>query len=185
MWKLWGAIGRARWRHTERVIERDDRSAVELYLLRHADAGDPAAWRGDDSARPLSDVGRRQASSLGRFLQRRAFHPDLVLSSPKMRSRQTAELVLGGSAAPLRVDDRLAAPLDLAVLDQVLAGVEASARKVLLVGHDPDFSRLAAELSGAGDIRLKKGSLVRIDVELPLQAGSGRLRWLLPSDLVG
>ena len=51
--------------HRHRPESKPD---VEIYLLRHADAGDPTAFRGDDAQRPLSDKGRRQASSMGRFL---------------------------------------------------------------------------------------------------------------------
>ncbi|MDP8905623.1 MAG: histidine phosphatase family protein [Chloroflexota bacterium] len=156
---------------------------VELYLLRHADAGDPAAWRGDDRARPLSDKGRRQASSLGRFLGRRGFVPDAVLSSPRMRARQTAQMIADALKVEIDLDDRLAGPLDLEVLSGVLSDVDR--RRVMLVGHDPDFSQLAAQLTGAAELSLSKGGLARIDAALPLRAGAGVLRWLLPADLVG
>jgi phosphohistidine phosphatase len=156
---------------------------VELYLLRHADAGDPETFRGDDAQRPLSDKGRRQASSMGRFLSRRGFHPDVIVSSPKMRARQTAQLVAAALDTPVSLDDRLASVPDISCMSEVVA--DAACRRVLLVGHDPEFSDIAAELSGAGNVPLKKGSLVRLDVSLPLAAGQGVLRWLLPPDLVG
>lgn len=161
----------------------DAKPDVELYLLRHADAGDPLTFRGDDAQRPLSDKGRRQASSIGRFLSRRGFHPDVIVSTPKMRARQTAELVAAALATPVTLDDRLGSGPDLDRLGDVVA--EAGVRRVLLVGHDPEFSDIAAELSGAGHVPIKKGGLVRLDVSLPLQAGQGTLRWLLPPDLVG
>lgn len=163
--------------------EDNARAEVELYLLRHADAGDPTIFRGDDAQRPLSDKGRRQASSIGRFLSRRGFRPDVIVSSPKMRARQTAQLVAAALDTPVSLDDRLVGSSDLEVLSEVVAG--AAVRRVLLVGHDPEFSEIAAELSGAQRLPLKKASLVRLDVSLPLQAGQGILRWLLPPDLVG
>jgi phosphohistidine phosphatase SixA len=52
----------------------------------------------------------------------------------------------------------------------------------MLVGHDPDFSELAAVLSGVGYLPLKKGAVARIDVAVPLEPGGGTLRWLLPPD---
>lgn len=165
------------------MIDREDAPRCELYLLRHADAGNPAEWRGDDSSRPLSDKGRRQASALGRFLGRRGFVPDAVLSSPRMRARQTAEFVAVTTKMKVELDDRLAAPLDLATLEALLS--EVGGRRIMLVGHDPDLSELAADLIGSPTVQLGKGTLARIDVSLPLQPGLGRLRWLLPSDLVG
>ena len=157
---------------------------IEIYLLRHADAGDPTVFRGDDAQRPLSDKGRRQASSMGRFLNRRGFHPDVIVSSPKMRSRQTAELVAAALDTPVGLDERLGGPLDLDQLGDLVAALGGK-RKVLLVGHDPEFSDLASELIGAPGLQLKKGALARIDAPVPFAPGCGALRWLIPPDLVG
>ena len=66
---------------------------TELYLLRHADAGDPEAWKGDDADRPLSGKGEKQSERLGRFLAGTAFRADVVLTSPKVRALRTAEIV--------------------------------------------------------------------------------------------
>lgn len=164
--------------------EPEQKPDVEIYLLRHADAGDPTTFRGDDAQRPLSDKGRRQASSMGRFLNRRGFHPDVIVSSPKMRARQTAELVAAALDTPVALDERLGGPLDLDALGEVVAAA-AGKRRVLLVGHDPEFSELAAELIGASGLQLKKGTLARIDTPIPLAPNGGVLRWLIPSDLVG
>ena len=60
---------------------------IELYFLRHAHAGDPEAWTGDDAARPLSDKGEKQAERLGAFLAGVGFKPDAIISSPKLRAR--------------------------------------------------------------------------------------------------
>ena len=70
-----------------------DRGSRHLHLLRHADAGDPEAWRGDDAARPLSPKGEAQAERLGAFLAGAGFRTDAVISSPKVRARRTAEIV--------------------------------------------------------------------------------------------
>jgi phosphohistidine phosphatase len=166
------------------VDEPEQKPDVEIYLLRHADAGDPTTFRGDDAQRPLSDKGRRQASSMGRFLNRRGFHPDVIVSSPKMRARQTAELVAAALDTPVALDERLGESLDLYGLGELVAAA-AGKRKLLLVGHDPEFSELAAELIGAPGLHLKKGALARIDTPTPLEPSGGVLRWLIPPDLVG
>ena len=79
------------------------------------------------------------------------------------------------------VDDRLAGAVRCrhGRCDRVEA---AGGTSIVLVGHDPDFSDIAAELIGAPYLPLKKAALARIDAALPLQQGSGILRWLLPPD---
>lgn len=153
---------------------------IELHLLRHADAGDPMAWPGDDADRPLSAKGRRQAARLGALLAAAGFLPDALLTSPKLRARETADAVANALGLDVVVDDRLAGALDLATIERIMA--DAGARRPLLVGHDPDFSWIASELSGAS-IEMKKGALVRIDAAA-LGEGEGSLRWLLPPGLV-
>ena len=160
----------------------DEAAELELYLLRHAHAGNPSAWDGPDAQRPLSQKGRRQAERLGSFLADRAFAPDAIISSPKLRARQTAQIVADALGLAISSDDRLASGLDIDVIAALIDRFGGTS--VMLVGHDPDFSDLAAALTGAGYLPLRKGALARIDVSLPVQHGSGILRWLLPPDLL-
>jgi phosphohistidine phosphatase len=154
---------------------------LELYLLRHAHAGNSATWDGPDSERPLSAKGRRQAARLGAFLAERGFAPDAIVTSPKLRARQTAELVADAIGIAISVDDRLGGELDPAVVGDIAERVGGTS--VVIVGHDPEFSELAAALAGAEYLPMKKGALARIDMSLPVQAGGGVLRWLLPPEL--
>ena len=152
-----------------------------LHLLRHAHAGDPEAWHGDDSARPLSDKGQAQARRLARHLEAIGFSADRIISSPKVRAAQTAEPVAERIGLTVVLDDRLAGGLDLDDAEAVLhdAGDPQSA---VLVGHDPDFSDLLAMLCGSAGVSMRKGALARIEIDRPLVAGAGTLRWLLPPD---
>jgi phosphohistidine phosphatase len=154
---------------------------TELYLLRHAHAGDPMAWDGPDAARPLSKKGRRQTERLARFLVGVAFHPDRIVTSPKVRARATAEGVADALDLPVDVDDRLAAGFSVNELEAVLHDAGDPAR-VVLVGHDPDFSMLLADLTGIDGVYMRKGALARIDVARPAERGAGTLAWLLPPD---
>lgn len=156
---------------------------LQLHLLRHAHAGDPMKWNGPDSDRPLSEKGRLQAVRLGLFLADTGFIPDLIMSSPLVRALDTARLVATPLGLPIVVTNALAGPLDLESLERLLAGA-GNPRRPLLVGHDPDFSELAAELMGVAELPVRKGTLLRIDTRRPLDAGSGLLRWLLPPDLL-
>lgn len=104
--------------------------------------------------------------------------PDLVLTSPLVRSRQTAEVIceaLGGT--PMQ-DPRLRPGMRLGDLEDALLehpGVGAP----LVCGHEPDLSQVVAELTGGGMVDVKKGGLAVLDVD-SLRPGGGRLRALYP-----
>ena len=156
---------------------------IELHFLRHAHAGDPEAWTGDDAARPLSDKGEKQADRLGRFLAGIGFKPDAIITSPKLRAAQTAEIVAKHLGIQISFDDRLAGAFDVETLETLLRDAGDPTRPVV-VGHDPDFSDVLAELSGASQLPMPKGALARIDIERPLRPGGGTLHWLVPPDLL-
>ena len=161
----------------------DRRPDLQLHFLRHADAGDPEAWAGDDAARPLSDKGELQAERLGSFLAQIGFQPDAIVTSPKVRARRTAEVVGAALGVGVRIDDRLAGAFDPAAVDAMLADAGGPARPVL-VGHDPDFSQILGWLANADGLTMKKGALARVDVRGSVADGRGTLRWLVPPDLL-
>jgi phosphohistidine phosphatase len=156
---------------------------VELYLLRHAHAGDPMSWDGPDERRPLSQKGEKQTDRLARFLAGTGFQPDAIITSPKLRAAQTAEIVGQRLGIPVGVDERLVGDLGVAALEAILRDAGDPVRPVL-VGHDPDFSAVVAMLCGAGNVPMKKGAFARIDVDRPIAPGRGELRWLVPPDLL-
>ena len=151
-----------------------------LHLLRHADAGDPEAWQGPDSIRPLSAKGRRQSKRLGDHLATIGFTADVIVTSPKVRAEQTADIVGERLGVAVTVDDRLAGAFDVDSLDELLTHA-GDPERIVLVGHDPDFSETLATLCGP-QLEMKKGAFARIEIERPLRAGRGTLRWLLPPD---
>lgn len=156
---------------------------IELHFLRHAHAGDPVGWDGPDEDRPLSEKGQKQADRLGRFLAGVGFRPDKLITSPKVRAAQTAEIVARHLDLPVIVDTRLGGGLDLGSLEAVLRDAGDPVRPVL-VGHDPDFTDLVEVLSGVSSVPMRKGAFARIDVERPFEPGGGTLRWLVPPDLL-
>jgi phosphohistidine phosphatase SixA len=156
---------------------------IELHLLRHADAGDPLAWTRPDEQRPLSGKGEKQADRLARFLAGTAFRPDALISSPKVRAEQTARPVGDALGVPVTIDERLTGPFGLAELEAVLRDAGDPIRPVL-VGHDPDFSDTVEILLGSSGLTMKKGAMLRIDVERPLRPGGGSLVWLVTPDLL-
>jgi phosphohistidine phosphatase len=161
---------------------RADDTEFSLFLLRHAHAGNPDSWTGDDAARPLSDRGKDQARRLGKLLAQRGVVPDTILSSPKVRARQTANIVGDALGVGVTSDDRLAESFDLDSLAELMAGVGSGS--LMIVGHDPDFSEMLATLVGATDMPMRKGAIARIDLAVPIGPGCGVLRWLLPPELL-
>ena len=95
----------------------------------------------------------------GRAMKAIGVKLDVCLSSPKVRARQTAELACAELGASIELDERLAGgdfdPLELA----------AGRGEVLLVGHEPDFSRAVAIVTGSR-VKLKKGGLAAFDDHL-------------------
>ncbi|HEX2469050.1 MAG TPA: histidine phosphatase family protein [Candidatus Limnocylindrales bacterium] len=154
-----------------------------LDLLRHADAGDPEAWDRPDAERPLSEKGRKQAKRLGDHLAAIGFRAEAVITSPKMRAVETAELVADRVDGTVTEDQRLAGSLDLDIIEAILHDA-GDPDEAMLVGHDPDFSELLSVLCAAAGVTMRKGALARIEVDRPLRAGGGTLRWLLPPDLL-
>jgi phosphohistidine phosphatase len=122
-----------------------------LWLLRHAEAADGTP----DDARRLTERGVRQAEAAGRALARLGVRIDACLSSPKLRAMQTAQLACEPLGAEVTAEPALAGePFDV---DELTSGLG----DVLLVGHDPAFSMLLHDLTGA-QARMRKGGLAGI-----------------------
>jgi phosphohistidine phosphatase len=160
----------------------DTIARLRLHLLRHAHAGDPDAWSGDDALRPLTRKGRQQSDLLGAFLDQHGVRPDVIVSSPKVRALQTAELVAATLGMTVRTDDRLASGFGRRELWDLLD--ELGAREPMLVGHDPDLSELLGYLIDAAGVALRKGALATVDVDMEPARLNGTLRWLVPPDLL-
>jgi phosphohistidine phosphatase len=139
--------------------------ARQLWLLRHADA-EPHGTRPDEE-RQLTARGEQQARAAGIALARLGARFDGVLFSPKTRARQTAELAAEGWSEEererLRGHPPLAGGFGAREALEQLEGIEADGR-LLLVGHEPDLSILAGELTG-GRVDLKKGGLAVVRLE--------------------
>ena len=115
---------------------------MRLFLIRHAKAhpGEP------DEARALAEKGVEQAKRLGVTLSLHPTPPAVVLTSPLLRARQTAEAISRATGAELRVDDRIGPGATAESVRSALAGLEGP---VAAVGHQPDCSEIALALTGA------------------------------------
>jgi len=119
-----------------------------LFLVRHAKSSrdDPSL---PDRDRPLDDRGKQDAPKMGKRLAKRDVKPDLLVSSPALRALTTAQLIaeeVGYKRKDIVVDDRLYAsnPDDLLA---VIRELDKKLDRVMLVGHNPEFTDLAHRLS--------------------------------------
>jgi phosphohistidine phosphatase len=123
-----------------------------IWFLRHGDAEDGSP----DFARRLTGKGETQSRTAGEALAALGVKPDVCLTSPKVRARDTALLACAALGIEITEDERLAGgdfdPRELA------AGYD----EVLLVGHEPDFSNAVEDLTGAR-ADLKKGGIAAVD----------------------
>lgn len=124
-----------------------------IWLLRHGAAEDDAP---DDASRRLTPKGERQARSAGTALSALGVTLDACLTSPKVRARDTALLACETLGVEIEeVEDLRGGDFDP---ERLAAGRET----VLLVGHEPDFSRAIEAATGAR-VDLKKGGLAAIE----------------------
>ena len=157
-----------------------------LMLLRHGKSD----WNesGTDHQRPLAPRGVKASRRIGRFIANGDLAPQLTVSSTALRARSTAELVIeeGGFDCPLELTDALyEASVDDAL--GVIRAVPDNVSRLLVAGHEPTTSMLAATLIGGGRLRVVTATLVGLEVHLPwsrLAAGFAELRFLVPPRLL-
>ena len=158
---------------------------MNVFILRHGIAVEPGApgYENDDE-RPLMPKGRSQLHKIAAAIRAMELRFDLILSSPLVRARQTAEIV----AADLKVERRLAFADELRPggdpkrLVQKINALKPKPENIMLVGHEPGLSRLISLFTtgetDAGMV-LKKGGLAKLEME-KLRAGKcAALAWLL------
>ena len=121
--------------------------------MRHAEAEDGSP----DAERRLTSAGEEQARAAGAALARLGVEVDGCAASPKVRARDTATLVCEALGIELVEDERLAGgPFDP---DEVASEL---GERVLLVGHDPDFSMALHRMTGA-QVRMSKSGVAAVD----------------------
>jgi phosphohistidine phosphatase len=138
-----------------RRAPRDGRSRHNrevIWFLRHGDAEDGA----DDFARGLTQKGEQQSRDAGKALAALGVSLDACLTSPLVRARQTADL----ASETLGIKPEEASELSGGEFDPL--ALAAGRGDVLLVGHEPDFSRAVGDLTGAR-VEMKKGGLAGVD----------------------
>ena len=158
---------------------------MNLYILRHGIAVEPGTpGFENDSDRPLVPKGERRLRKAAAAMRKMEVSFDLILSSPFVRAKQTAEIVADGLKLKKRLQfsDALVSGGSAKALIRQLSELEPAPESVLLVGHEPDLSRLISLLV-AGDefaaVEMKKGGLCKLETAELQPDQCARLAWLL------
>lgn len=145
---------------------------LDLIFLRHGLADWPN-WPKPDDERPLTRKGRDESHEVAKYLARLGLKPRKILTSPLPRASQTAEIAAEHLHAPVEFTKKLTKRFTLGKLEELLAGETES---IMLVGHEPNFSRVIKALTG-GEIKLRKSGVARLTIDPGKM--EGRLDWLL------
>ncbi len=162
---------------------------MKIYLVRHGIAYEPGGpGYEDDTQRPLTDKGREKVDKVAHVLKRLGVKPDVVLSSPYLRARQTAEILakaLKYKKDKIRLSERL-----------VPAGEPGSAiaeiiekylvEELLIVGHEPSISQLVSTLTTSQAdlfVNIKCGSVCCLSADDFRIERKATLEWLLTPKL--
>jgi phosphohistidine phosphatase len=161
-------------------------SPIQVYLIRHGVAAERGPEYPDDSKRPLTTRGIARLRKEARALDALGITFDQIVSSPLLRTRQTADIIAESlkGKPPVVLSDALAPAGTVSAVMQEL-GKYTKKGSVALVGHEPNLGELAARLIGAKHaLAFKKGGLCRIDFETLPPKGFGSLRWFVAPRLL-
>jgi phosphohistidine phosphatase len=165
---------------------------MNLYILRHANAGTPRKNPSLDAKRPLDKEGKQQCILIATCLNALNLHFDLIVSSPLKRALQTASLVGMEMGYEAKIQQTVALAPEATVTDfNKLVAELSSHENILVVGHNPNLQHFLASLisrastngsSGPerASIRLRKGALARVDCS----SRPATLNWLLDARML-
>lgn len=151
---------------------------MKLYFFRHGQAEDAGLPDFDDFTRELTDKGRERTEIAGRALVKMGVKPRRLYSSPRIRARQTADILAKILGVSVAVREEVGFGLRAEAIQEMIGDLDFNS-EVMFVGHEPDLSATIAELIGGGEIVMKKGGMARVDLfenRLPLR---GALVWVL------
>ncbi len=153
-----------------------------LYIFRHA----KSSWDNPNLAdfeRPLNERGKKTMPLMGKVMIKSNFQPELILSSPAVRAKETADLlkISANLDVEVRLDERIyeASPQSLI---EVVSGLNESAKSAMLVGHNPGLEGLIKLLTGEIQAMPTAGlAVIDFDTEnwQEVTSETGRLRTVI------
>lgn len=157
---------------------------MKLYFVRHAAASRKTTWAADDGLRPLTRTGKARFRAAARALATSgALAPTLIVTSPLVRARQTADILAKALPASVAVveDERLAGDFDAAALHAILSD-HRDVTALAIVGHNPSFTEVLSAVTGDANVNVRKGAVALVELN-HVTVPSGRLMWLAPPEL--
>ena len=160
--------------------------ALELYLIRHGIAAERGDDYPDDSKRPLTSAGISRLRKEAKALDAMDVGFDHIITSPLVRTRQTADVfaeTLKTKPSVSQSDALAPAGTPVAIIQEI--GKHSKKGRIALVGHEPNIGELAARLIGArAPLEFKKGAICRIDFDVLPPKGTGQLRWFVTAKML-
>jgi len=159
---------------------------MQIYFLRHANAGEPKLSPASDEKRSLDKLGIQQSHDVGRMLAALEITVDAIISSPLPRAMQTADVVASelGHKEKVIVDSALRPGAGYEQFQELLrrySGKDA----IMVVGHNPNLTeflnRTLANDASLNVVELKKGSIARVEKEGRSPAA---LKWYMTPKVV-
>lgn len=143
-----------------------------VYFFRHGEADWPE-WDKPDDERPLTKKGKAEVKRVAKFLQRAGAEPLLIFTSPLPRAAQTAKIIAKQFCLELAVDKTLGKGFDAEKFRRLVS--QHDVESMVIVGHEPDFTRVIQALTGGEVVLAKSGVAI---VELEESCTKGKLRGL-------
>ncbi len=150
---------------------------MELYFFRHGHAEDAQGPDFDDFARKLTDKGVERTVAAAQALLKLGVKPARIYTSPRLRARQTAEILATTLGMVAEARDEVNFGFNQHHIPALINEIPNDL-SVMFVGHEPDLSITVSALIGGGEIEMKKGGIARVDLlaRTPLR---GVLLWVL------
>ena len=162
---------------------------MDLFILRHGEAGQRVSAGRGDFQRPLTAAGQKEVSDIATSLKDLGIKLDIVITSPLKRAHQTASIVAKIFKIEKKMQDwaELSPEGNRLDLYNKLSQLKQQS-SILVVGHEPYLSGMIRELifdgNNGGRIALKKSGLARIRIISSTPKFRGELRWLLTPKLL-
>ncbi|TMI43701.1 phosphohistidine phosphatase SixA [Candidatus Bathyarchaeota archaeon] len=159
---------------------------IDLFILRHGEAGNRMTVVEKDSERPLTPEGRTEMEKIAKSLKAIGLQTDRIYTSPLRRARETAEIAAKILEIPtLEEWDELKPDGSKTGLYRKLARLGQNSRPIL-VGHEPYLTSMIGEIMGttSAKIVLKKGGVAKVRITSFTPRVSGELRWLLTPKII-
>jgi phosphohistidine phosphatase len=151
---------------------------MKLYLVRHGKAGDHAE---SDALRPLTETGKDRTRRSGVVLNHLGVAPAYIFCSPRLRAKQTAEIIGEALGVQPTVDEAVNFDFDVDKLRDLLAHADNNDAEMMFVGHNPGMSDVVSQISGAS-IHMKTGAIACLQAR-PAALEHAQLLWLMPTQL--